>query len=357
MDFNLDFNLVRSQKLLRIPQLKLALDILSMDSRELYDYIEDQLETNPALEEEAELKTLRDSGEEETEPPLEEPGDSLSLKQHLLIQLNTMHLDKTALMIGEYLIDNTDDSGYLKVELPEVSAFFNVPSAKVAAVLELLQSFDPPGVCARSLKECLLLQLKQLDEPDEDAVRVVEKYLHKIAAGDIASISEETGLSPERVRCIFNRVKGLEPRPGREFYHQEAPGTVSPDIIIRETNDGLQAYVNEEVMPDICISESFTSGIAHFVDRESGELCHEQVKSAGWLIKCLEQRKNIIYDIALKLLACEKEYFKDGRTVVKLDKEAFAASLNMHESILDKALNGKTLQCRWGIVGLDSFFQ
>jgi RNA polymerase sigma-54 factor len=359
LDFNLDFNLVRSQKLLLIPQLKLALDILSMDSRELLNFLEDQLETNPALEADMDLRPVPESSEDETDVQLqEECANVLSLKQHLLIQLNTLHLDKSGLLIGEYLIDNTDDNGYLKADITEAAEFFNVPSDKVEAVLETLQSLDPPGICARNLCESLLLQLKQLDDTDEDAIKIVGNYLDRIAADDIKSVSDETGLTAERVREIFCKVKGLEPRPGREFYNEDAQSPAPPDIIIRETNDGLEVFNNEEAIPDICISESFQSGASLLAETEGGEYVHESVKSAVWLIKCLEQRKNIIFDIASKLLTFETDFFKNGiKSIQKLNKSSFAAALNMHESIFEKALNGKFLQCRWGTFDFGFFFK
>ncbi len=358
MDFNLDFNLVRSQKLLLIPQLKLALDILSMDSRELSDFLEDQLETNPALEADSDIRSVPENNEDETDAQLQEESTcNLSLKQHLQIQLNTLHLDKSARLIGEYLIDNTDDNGYLKADISEAAEFFDVPTDKVEAVLGRLQSLDPPGICARTLGESLLLQLKQLEDTDEDAIKIVGSYLDRIAADDIKSVSEETGLTTERVREIFRKVKGLEPRPGREFYNNDAQSPAPPDILIRETNEGLQVFNNEEAVHDICISESFQSSACLIAETEGGEYVHEHVKDAVWLIKCLEQRKNILFDIASRILACEPDFFRNGRkSLQKLDKSSFAASLSMHESIFDKALNGKFLQCRWGTFDFGFFF-
>lgn len=365
MDFNIDFNLVRAQKLLLIPQLKQALDILEMNSRELFNYMENQLESNPALEEAIE-KVLAETPEEGIAPETEDDPDSqmteaagatLSLKEHLLIQLNALCPDKCEHRIGEYLIDNTDDNGYLKVDIREVAAFFNVPDENVLRVLDKLQSLDPPGICARSLRECLLLQLGQLDEVDEEAMFVVEKHLDELASDDVEAVAISTGLSLDRIREIFCKVKSLEPRPGREFYDNETESPTPPDIIIRETNDGLQVLYNEEAFPDICVSESFTMKASSLNDSEDGGYVHDKVKSAVWLIKCLEQREDIIFTIAQKLCAFEQDFFKTGPKALKLlDRSSFAAMLDMHESILEKALNGKYLQCRWGTFELKNFF-
>lgn len=366
MDFNVDFNFVRSQKLLLIPQLKQALEILEMNSRELFQYIENQLETNPALEEalddvlaEApEERNTHETGEEDPDVQMPEvPGTTLSLKDHLLIQLNGLCPDKHEHRIGEYLIDNTDDNGYLAVDIREVAAFFNVSEERVQGVLDKLQSLDPPGICARNLRECLLLQLRQLDEADEEAILVVEKYLDELASDDAESVALSAGISIDRIREIFCKVKNLEPRPGREFYDNEAESPAPPDIIIRETNDGLQVLNNEEAFPDICVSESFTMKASSLDDSEDSDYAHDKVKSAVWLIKCLEQRENIIFAIAKKLCVYEQDFFKIGPKAVKLlDRSSFAVSLDMHESILEKALIGKYLQCRWGMFELKSFF-
>ena len=362
MDFNIDFNLVRSQKLLLIPQLKQALEMLEMNSRELFNYLEEQLETNPALEEAVEdvlkVRITPDSGEGDPDLQMTDvPGITLSLKEHLLIQLNGLCPDKCGHLIGEYLIDNIDDNGYLTIDIKEVAAFFNVPDERVQSVLDKLQSLEPPGICARSLRECLMLQLRQLDETDEEAMLVVEKHLDCLASDDIETVALSTGLSVDRVRTIFCEVKSLEPRPGREFYGSETESPALPDINIRETNDGLQVLNNDEAFPDICISESFTAKASDLAEKEGSDYVHDKVKSAVWLIKCLEQREDIILAIAQKLCAYEQDFFKTGLKAIKLlDRSSFATSLDMHESILEKALNGKYLQCRWGLFEFKRFF-
>ena len=366
MDFNIDFNLVRGQKLLLIPQLKQALEILEMDSRELFNYIECQLEANPALEEAleavpvetAEERIANETAEEDLESQVTEiPGALLSLKEHLLIQLNGLFTDKHENVIGEYLIDNTDDNGYLTVDTREVADFLNMSEVKVLKVLEKLQLLDPPGICARNLKECLLLQLGQLEEVDEEAMLIVEKFLNELASDDAETVACSTGLPVDRVRTIFSKIRSLEPRPGRDFYNHEAESPAFPDIIIRDTHDGLQILNNEEAFPDICISESFTLKASSYDENENDEYVHDKVKRAVWLIKCLEQRENIIFAIAQKLCAFEQEFFKKGRKGLKLlNKSSFAELLQMHETILDKALSGKYLQCRWGMFELESFF-
>ena len=364
MNFNADFNFVRTQKLLLIPQLKQALDILGMNLQELSEYIEEQLVSNPALEkaQDYEFEGLTDEKPDYVwdDPDIatrEEPEETLSLKEHLLNQLNAMGLDKCGYKIGEYLIDGTDDNGFITVGTGEVASFFNVPEEKVLSVLGGLQALEPPGICARNLRECLLLQLRQLDEKDEDAILVVKDFLDELASDDAESVAFVTGLPVERVRDAFGRIKSLEPRPGREFFRHEAQRPAAPDIIVSETGESLRVLYNDEAVPEICVSDSFTNKLSGLDERETVNYMHEKVKNAVWFIKCLEQRKNILTSIAQKLCAVERNFFRTGSKAIKvISRPQFAALLDMHETILDKAIEGKLLQCRWGVFELGAFF-
>ncbi len=371
MDYNFDFSHVRSQKLLLIPQLKQAIEILEMNSGELFQYIENQLETNPALEEApdeaaaagsmAEPYTVRPNDYEHdpqaNDRLLEAPEKLLSLKQYLLLQFDALCPDKCSYDIGEYLIDNTDENGYLKADTAETAAFFGVSEAVVLDVLERLQSLDPPGICARDLKECLLIQLKQLERQDFDAILVVEKHLNAVADDDAQYVAAASGLSVNRVKEAFKKVKSLEPIPGREYCSNELLNRTLPDIIVQETKGELQVVYNGEAFPNVCISEAF--GVkSSLAGDEDGAKMRDLLNSAVWLIKCLEQREDIIFAIAQKICECRREFFKKGPKALKLiDKRSFAASLYLHESLLDKALSDKYLQCRWGMYELKSFFK
>ncbi len=381
MDFNIDFNLVRSQKLLLIPQLKQAIEILEMNSQELFHYIESQLESNPALEVAIDNAIpagvrhstgVTDGAEDDAENPL---GDvqqtTLSLKEHLLIRMDAGCSDRASYLIGEYLIDNTDENGYLKIDISEVAEHLEVSEEMVLSVLEKLQSLEPPGICARDLRECLLLQLRAQEGTDadsegseaadgetEEAILIVDSYLNALASNDAESVALDTGIPVERVRKLFNKIKQLEPRPGREFFENEAESPVIADIIIRETQEGLVVLFNEVACPDICISESYNSNRVFFENDREDSGVKDWLNDAVWLIKCLEQREDILFTIAQKLCEEEKSFFLKGEKEIRmLDKSIFAASLSMHESIVDKAVNGKYLQCRWGMYELSDFFE
>jgi RNA polymerase sigma-54 factor len=371
LEYNFDFSHVRSQKLLLIPQLKQAIEILEMNSGELFQYIENQLETNPVLEGAPDEAALAGSyadvytaytndyenDSQINDHVIEAPERILSLKQHLLLQFEALCPDKTSYSIGEFLIDNTDENGYLKADIAETAAFFNVPETLVLDVLEELQSLDPPGICARDLKECLLIQLKQMERQDFDAMLVVDGYLNAVADDDAQYVAGATGLTINRVREAFKKVKSLEPIPGREYCSNVPINRALPDIMVRDTRGDLHVIYNGEAFPNVCISEAFA--VKSSLDGEEGGVkLRDLLSRAVWLIKCLEQREDIIFAIAQKICECRREFFREGPKALKLiDKRSFAASLCMHESLLDKALAGKYLQCRWGMYELKSFFK
>lgn len=357
MDYNIDFNLVRSQKLLLIPQLKQALEILGMSSQEIFRHVEEQMEANPALEEVQDEKTNSEYVGENQEAF--QPDDTpavLTMKENLLLQLKALELDRLRHMVGEYLIDNTDENGYLNTDICEVAAFFNISSARVQKVLEILQKFDPPGICARNLKECLLLQLKQMDEIDSKAIYIVEKHLDELASYDTENVSEITGMPVEEVYNIFNKIRSLEPRPGRQFYDKEASGPLVAEIIIRILNGKPETLINDEAFPEVEISRDFTFPAGGCPDAETGLFIRGSLNRAVWLIKCLEQRKNIILKAAQRLVDCQQEFFSKGPAYLKpLNISFFSDLMDMHETVLLKALTGKYLQCRWGVYELKYF--
>jgi len=356
MEFTVDLDLVRSQKLLLTPQLKQAIEILEMDSRELFQYVDNQLDTNPALEEAADPIDFCQYTEA-ADTVTEQPEKVLTLKQHLLVQLDALCLDKKSHAIGEYLIDNTDSNGYMKADTAEAAAVLGVSESKVLEVLEKLQSFEPPGICARNLGECLLIQLRQLDKRDREAEMIVEYFLDAVAGNDAARIADATGLSIERVNELFRKIRNLEPKPGRNYRCNEPVSRTLPDVFIRDINGELHVVHNSEAFPSVCISENFVSGLYRKGAAVSGHV-KEWLSSAVWLIKCLEQREDIIFTIAKEICELRREFFRKGPGAFRhINKRAFASRVCLHESILDKALAGKYLQCRWGLYELRSFFK
>jgi len=385
LDFNFDLNLVQSQKILLTPQLKQALEILRMTSQELFEYVEEELEKNPVLEvldseNPPDADGFSDTQEEEewdefvgqkNTNSFKDDGDyfstidsaadkstvKLSLKEHLVFQLHTSELTKDQALIGEYLIDNIDDNGYLTIGLNEAAAFFNIPVSKVGRVLEHLQSFDPAGICARSLKECLLIQLRQMDITDKAVVDIIENHLDDLAANKLSYVAKCTGLDMQRVVEAFEFIKTLEPKPGRAFSNNEDIKYIIPDIIVRKIRDRYEVIVNEDSVPLIGINEYYKKIVSGDLNGETRKFMQNRLDSAVWLIKCVEQRKLTLRKVAESIVSRQEDFFEKGKKHIRpLTMKEVARDIDMHESTVSRTVNGKYIQCTWGVFEMRYFF-
>lgn len=382
MDFNFDLSLVQSHKIILTPQLRQAFEILKMNSRELIEYIEEEMETNPALEvNPTEIKdreevlfpmyyesykndNYTDSGSYNEDGddavgnfPVDRASTIVSLKEHLLLQLHTSEAVCKDMEIGEYLIDNVDHNGYLSVRTNEVASFFNVTVKRVERILKLIQTFDPPGVCARNVKECLIIQLLQMGNTDRDVLEVVVNHLEDLAENKIMQIAKSVGISPERVVQIHGLLRSLEPRPGREFYEYEDVKFILPDVIVREIDGKFQAFINEEALPIINTSSYYKKAMQEDISFEAKKFIQAKIDSVQWLIKCIEQRKVTLGKVADCIIKHQNEFFKLGKDHIRaLSMKVVAEDINMHESTVSRTVNGKFIQCSWGVFDMKLFF-
>lgn len=382
MDFNFDLNLVQSHKIILTPQLRQAFEILKMNSRELIEYIEKEMETNPALEvNPTEIKdreevlfpmyfdsyisdnyteggNYNENGDDVVENiPVDRASTVVSLKEHLLLQLHTSQVVSKDIEIGEYLIDNVDHNGYLSVRTNEVAAFFNISAKRVERIVKLIQTFDPPGVCARNVKECLTIQLFQMGNTDRDVLEVVVNHLEDLAENKIMRIAKSMRISPERVMQIHDLLRSLEPRPGREFYEYEDVKFILPDVIVKEINGKFQAFINEEALPILNISNYYKKAMQEDISLEAKKFIQSKIDSTLWLIKCIEQRKATLGKVADCIIQHQNEFFKLGKDHMKpLSMKDVAEEINMHESTVSRTVNGKYIQCSWGVFDMKLFF-
>jgi RNA polymerase sigma-54 factor len=344
LKFDFDFSLVNSPKVLFTPQLKQVLNILRMNSQELYEYVEEELESNPVLEisedsffsdEELAIpeeqvqwddsrhnKALREI-ECEEQYREDEPADiihsvRISLKEYLLLQLQSSEIKKNQFPIAEYLIDNVDENGYLKSRLSDAAAFFNIPLQEVERVLAAMQAFDPPGILARDLKECLLIQIGQLKNIDQDVVVLIEKYLDDLAAGKLSEVSRTSGLNEQKLSDLFDFIKTLEPKPGREFYNTNDIKYVVPDIIIKKINGKFEVFLNEGAIPAMSISSYYRRMLKQDIGDEPKRFIQDKITNAKRLIKCMELRRKAVKMVAEFIVRKEENFLEKGKQHMEL---------------------------------------
>jgi RNA polymerase sigma-54 factor len=376
LDFYFDLSLIQSQKIILTPQLRQAIEILKMNSQELSEYILKEMETNPALEISSPFSETHDEAEElenddyydievkHDDSPKHVNGSfldnstvGLSLKEHLLLQLHALSMSGIDIEIAEYLIDNIDDNGYLNTNLSEVAAFFNITIRKAEKILNLLQTFDPPGICARNLKECLLIQLNQIKVQDRDILNIVRNHLDDLANNKLSVIAKETGLSIKRVAEVLELIKTLEPRPGREFYGLDGVKYIVPDVIVKKIDGRLEVILNEESIPAITTSSYYRKILKEDINTEAKKFIQSKLDSVVWLIKCIQQRNNTLIKVSEHIVNSQIEFFNKGKGYIKpLTMKEVAAILDIHESTVSRTVSGKYLQCSWGVFDMKYFF-
>jgi len=375
LDFYFDLNLVQPQKIILTPQLKEALEILKMNSQELTEYIQNEIEINPALDIypdcpdtqkyvlpiTLETKEYFERNDEIIDFINNNVADksavNMSLKDYLLMQLGTVKLSENEMEIAEYLIDNIDDNGYLTVTLLEAVSFLNFPISKIEKILKVLQSFKPSGVCARNLKECLIIQLKHMGIEDENMENIIKKHLNYLADNKILQVAKENGIRREQVIEIYKFIKTLEPKPGRKFYGGRQIKYIIPDAIVKKNNDYFEVYVNEDALPNININSYYKSILSEDINIEARKFIQSKIDRVNWLIKCIEKRKNTLLKVLLCVVDKQKEFFKKGKKYIKpLTMEEVAREISVHESTVIRAVSGKYIQCSWGIFDIKYLF-
>lgn len=369
------------------PELRQAIQMLQFTSQELWQYVESQMETNPLLE--VENKQEAEEHIEEYENKLDDVdwkeyaeqyddisyrstinreekentfenyvSERTSLKDHLLFQLNLSIFDKKQKEIGEIIIESIDKNGYLTNSATGLSEQLGVDVKLVENVIEVIQTFDPVGVCARNLKECLLIQLelKGIDNPD--IREVVNNHLEDVAQNRLAKISKELNISLKSVQWICDLIKSLEPKPGRGFAHDSDDiKYITPDVYLYYIDGEYIISVNDSSAPRLIINSYYKQLLNRSSDENTTNFLAERLNSAMWLIKSIEQRRMTIYKVVESILKYQMEFFEKGKKSLKpLTLRDIADDIGVHESTVSRATNGKYIQTPRGLFELKYFF-
>ena len=362
-------------------QLMQFMKILQLPSLELQQFIQNELEQNPVLEisdkkdeavEKMEEEELEFQPEEDIPPTLYFPKEekesiakiievstpeSQSLHEHLMEQLSFNIEDFKKLKIGEFLIGNIDERGYLRIGSEDAALSLKVDTALVEETLKIIQDFDPPGVGARNLSECLLIQLSGLNLDSnyvELARKVLEGYLEDLAKGRFNKIARELNVQEEEIRNINQKIAGLNPHPG-ETYGPSTVKNVIPEIIVRE-EDGNYEVITNNLTPKLRINPLYQKMLQE-KDPSAKKYLREKINSAGLLIKALGQRQNLLYEISLSLVKIQKDFLDKGVGHLKpLIMDEMAKMQDVHPSTISRAIADKYIQTPRGIFPFKFFF-
>ena len=402
-----DLTIEQAQKLVMTPELIQAIQILQFNTQELDSYVQEQLLVNPVLESSTSEQTdnrhddgnagefseehrdqkdsitskddefdwkeyikerqyddisyghWEDKNGEEKENTYEQYVSSdVTLPEHLMFQLQFASSKKGCRKVGKYIIESLDENGYMTCTVSEIAEATGAPEEKVREVLDMIHTFDPMGVGAADLRECLIIQLRQLGQLTDTFEEIVNCHLEDLANNRLGVIARDMGISPKDVQRMSDIIRTLEPKPGRQFASQMDTKYIVPDVIVERVNDDYVVTINDNSTPHLMVS-SYYQKLLHEADKDDklSKYLSDRVNSALWLIKSIEQRKQTIYNVVTAVVKYQKEFFDKGSKYLKtLTLKDIAEEVGIHESTVSRSINGKYLQCPRGVFEIKYFF-
>ena len=280
-----------------------------------------------------------------------------TLSDHLAEQLAVAFSDSVRRMIGQYLIDLVDEAGYLPADLGDADEKLGTSREEVEAVLSVLQKFDPPGVCARNLSECLAIQLRERDRYDPPMQALVEN-LDLLAKRDIASLRKICGVDDEDIADMIGEIRHLNPKPGLKFGSAKAQSVV-PDVYVRPGPDGgWHVELNSDTLPKVLVNQTYYSQLSKTI-RKDGDKSYftDCLQNATWLVRALDQRARTILKVATEIVRQQDGFFTQGVAHLRpLNLKAVADAIQMHESTVSRVTANKYMATNRGTFELKYFF-
>jgi len=392
MHLEYGINLEQTQKLALTPELRQAIAILQLGTTELAQYVENEVLENPLLETQ-EIETSdganskedsaridwitylaeddqrdpawRDQSPAEQEGPERSSWDSYvsevpDLGEHLTLQLHLALSQPHLIQIGEFLIGNLDEQGYLQMSLEETCQACSCSLDEAEAVLRLIQSFDPPGVGGRSLSECLLIQLEQRGLRDPVMEQLIDRHLDDLAGGKFSQIAKDLGITDQDVQYRAALIRSLDPRPGRNFSRPGETRYIVPDVVIERIDDEYVVLVNDAMVPRLVINKTYRNLLKQrdTCDPATIQFIEAKLKSALWLIRGVEQRRTTLYRVVSLIAQFQREFLDQGVSHLKgLTLRQVAEAAGIHESTVSRAAANKYVQTPRGVFNLKYFFR
>jgi len=393
-----------SQQLIMTPQLQMAIKLLQLSRLELMETIQQELEENPALEE-----SVENAGDEKAEETLEQPtpepsvtkevaieekiredidwsnyieeyntpsrvsfesedrdmpsfesftASKTSLGDHLLWQLMMTYPDAEEKQIGSLIVGNLDRDGYLDIEMEELYRLSGQPPEKVDGVLLEMQNFDPIGVCARDLKECLLIQARCFGLEGTAVTEIISNHLHNLENKNYKAVARALKITIDDVVAAVHVIKGLDPKPARQFGTEE-PHYIVPDIYVYKFEDEFVIMLNDDGMPKLRVNSLYKKAVNRDgnISDSAKEYIQDKLRSATWLIRSIHQRQKTIYKVMESIVRFQRDFFEKGiaylRPMVLRD---VAQDIGMHESTISRVTTNKYAYTPQGLFELKYFF-
>jgi RNA polymerase sigma-54 factor len=355
-------------KLTMTQELSQAIALLQYSSQEIAAFLEEKALENPLLQIESlkeqsmdprydKAKKTRKRSQVDKQNWLEQIAKKeTSIVDHLYAQIDFCFYDKRIKRIVEFLINSLDENGYLHIDIDEVTTILAVMHQEVEQAIHIIQGLEPAGIGARHLQECLLLQIKRIDEKNELADIIISEYFISFAEKKWKPISQQLGVSMKEIQAVFDYVQSLNPRPASDFYSEQAT-YITPDIIIKREGECFNVSVLDELLPKIQYNENYYRKFHSMGDQTVNRYLQEKQQDFQWIMRSIEQRKETIIKVALKIIEKQPDFFIYGPEYLKpMTMKEVSDELDIHESTVSRAVREKYAQTPYGTIELRSFF-
>jgi RNA polymerase sigma-54 factor len=408
MAMGMKMSMKLSQQLRMTPQLQQAIKLLQLSRMELETEVRKELTENPILEEiqetsdddpaaksqmaedlktaEAEVKTDSDPRKQEEfewehyvesvyKPPQQSMGDNndeimnyenlisttQSLTDYLMWQMSLFGFNEEEESLLAILISYVNDDGYLQVSMEEVAKEESVDAKDLEEMIPFLHEFDPPGVGARNLKECLLIQAKHLQEDTDDLVIIIENHLSDLEKKNYPAIAKTLNKDIQEIVEMSGIILSMDPKPGRAFVSNDTQ-FITPDVYVYKVAEEYVVSLNEDGLPRLRISNLYRNLLKNDTNKDAGakvtqEYVQEKLRSAIWLIKSIHQRQRTIQKVADSIVKHQYDFFEKGPAFIKpMILRDIANDIGMHESTVSRVTTNKYIHTPRGIYELKYFF-
>ncbi|MFO7860361.1 MAG: RNA polymerase factor sigma-54 [Desulfosalsimonas sp.] len=400
MAIELQQNLKLQQHLVMTPQLQMAIKLLQLSRLELVEMVQQELESNPTLEESETVETPEETPAETPEAAdareitMEESFDErldwqqymdeysstgrvhyeseekeapnyeaftasrTNLYDHLRWQLLMTRPTAEQEAIGSLIIGNLNKYGYLDVPLEEVAQMAETDVSQVKDVLYVMQTFDPPGICARDLSECLLIQARQFGIEDPVVEALLRDHIKNLENKRYQVIARELKCSMETLSAAIELIRQLDPRPGFR-YGDEDQIYITPDVYVYREGDDYIVMLNDDEIPQLHINSYYRQAVrkGEPIAKDTRTYLRDRLRSAEWLIKSIQQRRRTIYNVMVSIVKFQRDFFDQGIAHLKpMVLRDVAEDINMHESTISRVTTNKYAHTPHGIFELKFFF-
>ena len=386
MEMKMRMSMSMRQQLVMTPRLQQALKLLQLPTLELEQVLKTEVQANPLLEiDDEEDDDDRLTREKEVEPQAgslenwddvfndgiemqyqekeelpEEfvervPVSRQSASENLMRQIRMGTRDDEIMTIAEYIVGSLDDRGFLTIGLDEIQNVFRISEERSQEALRLVQSLDPPGIAARDLAECLLLQLKARGMEDSLVATILREHFKELMQRKYQEIARKLKLNVEDVQDAARFIGELDPKPGLELLSDD-PHYIIPDLVVEEIDGEYIIALNDRHLPRLRIADNYKSYIPS-ASKETKEYIQGRLNQAQWLIRTVEQRRSTMVKVMAAIIEEQRDFFDKGPQALRpLTLQQVASKIGMHESTVSRVTNNKTVQTPRGIFKLKYFF-